>query len=337
PHVGPFGWRADAADLALIDVEAVDAQGRRVPTALDLVTFDVSGPAEWRGGIAQGDSRGGAKPTEAPASPTGEVVTGAHTVDGVTSYAGASRGDDNYILSRTLPVEAGINRAALRSTLETGKVTVTARAEGLKPATVTLEVAPPAAEAGLLPVSLARGPTPSNSSFKVRRVTLKPVAVVAGSNGAEAGRATDDDETSHWASDGVLANAWIEFQYDRPQRADEVVLKLIGWRLRSYPLRVTLDGRMVYEGEAPKSLGYVTLPLTSAPAGRRLRIALTAPTEDRDAFGKIVEITGARAGLDTGAEKVKAGGALGVIEAEVYQSRQRRVADPRARPSLDRD
>jgi beta-galactosidase len=100
PHVGPSGWRADGADLALVDVEAVDAQGRRVPTALDLVKFDVAGPAEWRGGIAQGDSKGGAKPTEAPASPTGDVVTGAHTVDGVTSYAGASRGDDNYILSR---------------------------------------------------------------------------------------------------------------------------------------------------------------------------------------------------------------------------------------------
>ncbi len=142
PHVGPSGWRADAADLALVDVEAVDAQGRRAPTALDLVKFDVNGPAEWRGGIAQGDSKSGAKPTQAPVS-TGEVVTGAHTVDGVTSYAGASRGDDNWILSRELPVEAGINRVALRSTLAAGKVTVTATAEGLKPASLTLDVAPP--------------------------------------------------------------------------------------------------------------------------------------------------------------------------------------------------
>jgi beta-galactosidase len=100
-----------------------------------------------------------------------------------------------------------------------------------------------------------------------------------------------------------------------------VVLKLIGWRLRAYPLRITLDGQVVWEGVAPKSLGYVTLPLKVGAAGRKLRIALTGPTEDRDAFGKIVEITGARAGLDTGAEKVKAGGALGVIEAEVYRRR----------------
>jgi hypothetical protein len=317
PRVGPFGWRADA-DLALVDVEAVDAQGRRVPTALDLVTFDVEGPAEWRGGIAQGDSKGGVKPTEAPASPTGQVVTGAHTVDGVTSYAGASRGDDNYILSRTLPVEAGINRVALRSTLAAGKVTVTARAEGLKSASLTLDVAPPSTEDALLPVSLARGPTPITPSFKVRRVALRPVATLAGSNPATVGLARDDDETTHWASDGQLANAWIEYQLDRPQVVDEVVLKLIGWRLRAYPLRITMDGVTVYEGAPAKSLGYVTLPLKPVK-GTRLRIALTGPTVDRDAFGKIVEITGAKAGLDTGAEKVAAGGGLGIIEAEIYR------------------
>jgi hypothetical protein len=318
PHVGPTGWRADAADLALVDVEAVDVEGRRVPTALDLVSFDVVGPAEWRGGIAQGDSKGGVKPTQAPASPTGDVVTGAHTVDGVTSYAGASRRDDNYILSRTLPVEAGINRVALRSTLEPGKVTVTARAEGLKPATVTLDVAPPPAVEPLLPVSLARGPTPTTPSFKVRRVAIRPVATVAGSNQEAVGLADDDDETTHWASDGQLANAWIEYQLDKPQVVDEVVLKLIGWRLRSYPLRITVDGVAVYEGAPAKSLGYVTLPLKPVK-GRRLRIALTGPTVDRDAFGKIVEITGAKAGLDTGAEKVAAGGGLGIIEAELYR------------------
>ncbi|MGR4862326.1 DUF4982 domain-containing protein [Caulobacter sp. LARHSG274] len=318
PHVGPLGWRADAADLALVDVEAVDAQGRRVPTALDLVNFDLAGPAEWRGGIAQGDSRSGARTTEAPASPAGEVVTGAHTVDGVTSYAGASRGDDNYILAQALPVEAGINRVALRSTLQAGAVTVTARAEGLKPATLTLEVAPPPPGETLLPVSLARGPTPATPSFKVRRLTVKPAATTAGSNLASVALAQDDDETTHWASDGQLANAWIEYRLARPQVVDEVVLKLIGWRLRSYPLRITMDGVTVYQGEPAKSLGYVTLPLKPVK-GARLRIALAGPTVDRDAFGKIVEITGAKAGLDTGAEKVPAGGGLGIIEAELYR------------------
>ncbi|PXA91394.1 beta-galactosidase, partial [Caulobacter sp. D4A] len=92
PRNGPGGWKADAADVALVDVEAVDAQGRRVPTALDTVSFDVAGPAEWRGGIAQGDSKSAAKPTDVPVSTSGEPVTkGPAGVDAVTQYAGANR------------------------------------------------------------------------------------------------------------------------------------------------------------------------------------------------------------------------------------------------------
>lgn len=319
-RTGPWGWRADASDLALVDVEVVDAQGRRVPTALDVVRFSLDGPAEWRGGIAQGDSAG-RTPAEAPVAPPVNIVTQAPAApDAVTAYAGAHRRDDNYILSKTLPVEAGVNRVALRSTLTPGKVTVTARAEGLAPASLDLEVAPPSVDAGFPPVSLARGPTPTTPSFKVRRVTVKPASTTAGSSAATVGLAQDDDEMTHWASDGRLADAWIEWRLDRPQVVDEVVLKLIGWRLRSYPLRITMDGVTVYEGEPAKSLGYVTLPLKPVK-GSRLRIALTGPTVDRDAFGKIVEITGARAGLDTGAEKVPTGGALGIIEAELYRRR----------------
>jgi hypothetical protein len=130
--------------------------------------------------------------------------------------------------------------------------------------------------------------------------------------------AHDDDETTHWSSDGHLANAWIEWQLDKPQVVDEVELKLVGWRLRSYPLRITMDDKVVYEGTPSKTLGYVNLPL--APVrGSRLRIALTGSTVDRDAFGKIVEITGARAGMDTGAEKVKTGEVLAIIEAGLYR------------------
>jgi hypothetical protein len=318
-HTGPHGWRADAADLALVDVEVVDAAGRRVPTALDMVRFSLDGPAEWRGGIAQGNSSGKERAkAPAAAAPVNIITQAPPPPDGVTAYPGAAREDDNYILSRNLPVEAGINRVALRSTLAPGKVTVTARAEGLKPATLSLNAVPPSADAGFLPVSLARGPTPATPSFKVRRVTVKPAALATGSNQATADRVQDDDETTHWASEGQLANAWIEWRLDRPQVIDEVVLKLIGWRLRSYPLRITMDGTTVYEGEPAKSLGYVTLPLKPV-RGSRLRIALTGPTVDRDAFGKIVEITGARAGLDTGAEKVPMGAALGIIEAELYR------------------
>lgn len=137
-HTGPQGWRADAADLALVDVEVVDANGRRVPTALDMVRFSLDGPAEWRGGIAQGDSSGKGRNATPAAAATVNIVTQAPPPpDGVTAYPGAAREDDNYILSRNLPVEAGINRVALRSTLAPGRVTVTARADGLAPASLS--------------------------------------------------------------------------------------------------------------------------------------------------------------------------------------------------------
>ena len=320
PRTGPGGWRADGADLALVDVEVVDKDGRRVPTALNTVSFSTTGPVEWRGGIAQGDSLG-RKPAP-PASTEPQKAAGA---DQVTLFPGAARSDDNFILSKTLPVEAGINRVSLRSTLEAGKVTLTAHAEGLPAASIALDVAAPAKADGrwpvgddALPVSLVRGPTPATPSFKTWRTTIKPVETLAGANAADTRLAQDDDETTHWASDGQLANAWIEYRLDKAQVVDEVELKLIGWRLRAYPLRITMDGKVVYEGVAPKNLGYVTLPLRPTK-GSRLRIALTGATEDRDGFGKIVEVTGARAGFDTGAEKVPTGGRLGIVEAELFR------------------
>src|SRR5215213_1060401 len=110
-RTGPRGLRADGADVALVDVEVVDAEGARCPTALDTINFSLEGPAEWRGGIAQGP--------------------------------------DNYILSKTLPVENGVNRVIIRSTTKAGKVVVRAAAEGLKPASVELVSRPTAASDGL--------------------------------------------------------------------------------------------------------------------------------------------------------------------------------------------
>src|SRR5438093_974597 len=88
PHTGPQGLQADGADLALVDVEVVDAQGNRCPTALNLINFALSGPAEWRGGIASAQT--GTRP-------------------------------DNYILSKSLPVEGGVNRVIVRALAQAGK------------------------------------------------------------------------------------------------------------------------------------------------------------------------------------------------------------------------
>ena len=109
-HTGPGGLRADGEDVALIDFEVVDANGERCPTDDDRVDFtwsstgravSATGPAIWRGGY----------------------------------NSGKTNSTNNLYLN----TEAGINRVAMRSTPMAGTFTVTAKREGLRPATVTIE------------------------------------------------------------------------------------------------------------------------------------------------------------------------------------------------------
>ena len=103
-HTGPKGLQADGSDVALIDFEVVDAQGRRCPTDESRVDFTVSGPVIWRGG-----------------------------------FNAAKLNSTNNLY---LDTECGINRVAIRSTLTPGMITVTAKREGLTSATVKVESKP---------------------------------------------------------------------------------------------------------------------------------------------------------------------------------------------------
>jgi hypothetical protein len=287
PRFQSGGLRADGADLALVDVEVVDAEGARCPTALNMVNFTLSGPAEWRGGIAQGP--------------------------------------DNYILSKSLPVENGVNRVILRSTTKAGKVVLTASAEGLKSASVEIVARPFKVEGGLsaelpdagLRTSFSRGPTPAGPSFKVSRRPVPVARVTAGSNEARAARSFDDDETTEWSSDGDLSHGWIKFDFGRPARVGEVVLKLAGWRTQSYPLRVLAGDRVVFEGGTPRSLGYVTLSFPPVTA-ESLRVELTGGASNRDAFGNIVEIPGTP-DPQSAAGKGGTKNTLSIVEIEIYE------------------
>ncbi|ATC66188.1 beta-galactosidase [Nibricoccus aquaticus] len=277
---GPDGLRADAADVALVQVEVVDAQGRRCPTALNLVDFELSGPAEWRGGIAQGP--------------------------------------DNFILSRSLPVECGVNRVLVRSTLQAGKIVLTANAQGL--ASAKIELDSQAVEttdgwsrnpsAAALAGRLGRGPTPGTTSFKVTR---KAVAVAKASalDGGDPALAFDDNEETAWS--GKKA---VTFELSRVALLSEITLKTAGFRARSYPIRITVDGVEVFRGVTARSLGYVTLPLKPVD-GRVVRIEPLAGSEARDAFGGITELVDQK-NATTGEQNVGAG-ALGIIEIEFYE------------------
>jgi beta-galactosidase len=216
PHTGPKGFVADGADVAIVDVEVVDKNGNRCPTALNVIDFTLSGEAEWRGGIAQGP--------------------------------------DNYILSKSLPVEGGVNRVLIRSTTKAGRIVLEARSAGLTSATMDLNSRPFVSSNGLsfqfpdddLPVNLTRGPTPAGESFKVSRQPIAIANVSAGSNSDHARNSIDDNETTSWTSDGQPGTAWIKYELAKPATIDQVVLKLVGWRTQSYPIRILVDDKTVF-------------------------------------------------------------------------------------------
>jgi len=93
--------QADGSDVALIDFEVVDAQGRRCPTDEARVDFTVTGPVIWRGG-----------------------------------FNAAKLNTTNNLF---LDTECGINRVAIRSTMKPGNITITARRDGLTGATIKID------------------------------------------------------------------------------------------------------------------------------------------------------------------------------------------------------
>ena len=104
PIVGPTGFQADGGDIALIDVEVIDAKGERCPTDDARVDFTCDGPGIWRGGY----------------------------------NSGKTDSTNNLYLN----TELGINRVAVRSTRTAGIIKVTAKRDGLKSAEVQLTTKP---------------------------------------------------------------------------------------------------------------------------------------------------------------------------------------------------
>ncbi len=95
PILGTNGFMADGSDVAMINVEVVDSQGRRCPTDDARIDFQVSGPCVWRGGYNSG------------------IVNSTNNL--------------------YLNTECGINRVFVRSTLTAGHITVIATRKGLQP------------------------------------------------------------------------------------------------------------------------------------------------------------------------------------------------------------
>lgn len=286
----PQDFHADGADMALLQVEVVDKQGRRCPLDNRMVRFHLEGEAEWRGGLAQGK--------------------------------------DNYILSKDLPVECGINRALIRSTTKAGKITVRAEAEGLPSATLTLQTIPVKVVNGLseylpqytLKGRLDKGETPSMPSYTDTKRDVAIVSAVAGSNQADAENSYDDNELSEWANDGQLSTAWITYTLEREAAIDDICLKLNGWRSRSYPLEVYAGDTKIWSGNTEKSLGYIHLETKHPVRARNITVRLKGSTTDKDEFGQIVEVAGGAANeMEKKAKAGKGKHNLRIIEIEFLE------------------
>ena len=100
----PEGTKADGADMILFQVEVLDEQGRRCPLDHRTVQFELSGEAQWIGGIASSKDQA-----------------------------------DNYVGAMSLPVECGINRVLVRTTTHAGDIRLIARAEGLPKAEIQVQ------------------------------------------------------------------------------------------------------------------------------------------------------------------------------------------------------
>ncbi len=286
PRTGPGGLRADGADMALIDVEVVDSDGRRCPTALNRIDFELTGPARWLGGIAQGP--------------------------------------DNYILSRSLPVECGVNRVMLKSTAQAGRIVLTASADGLEAASVEIVSRPVEVSGGLslempdadLPSYLDRGPTLEGPSFKVSRLPVAIASVKAGSNQDRAALCFDDNERTEWANDGKLTTARLTCEFEKPVEVGEVVVKFGDWRRRTYPLQIRVDNQIVFEGETRQNLGYYTIRFDPV-RGRSLTLQMIGAGRNRDGFG-LVEVTGQKDEAGRAIADPNAKGTLKIVELEIY-------------------
>ncbi|MEU4241329.1 sugar-binding domain-containing protein [Actinoplanes sp. NPDC026619] len=111
-RTGPGGLRADGSDIAFFDVEAVDNQGRRMPTHQATVNFTLTGPGKLLGGF--------------------------------NSHIPGS------VHKASVQTEAGVNRVFVRATRAAGILTLTATATGLTAATTTVTSVPISAAGGLL-------------------------------------------------------------------------------------------------------------------------------------------------------------------------------------------
>ena len=310
----PEGTKADGADMVLFQVEVLDRQGRRCPLDNRLVQFELTGEANWIGGIATRNNQALQRPD-------------VNRPEGLLDAAATKNVSDNYVGAMSLPVECGVNRVLIRTTKHAGNIRLVARAEGLNSAEIIVN-----SEQGkdLLPQltlkgQLDRGETPFTPSYAEQACGVNILSAKAGYDSEHASRSFDDNELSEWKNDGRLSTAWITYKLERKTVIDDICMKLTGWRLRSYPLEVYAGKTLLWSGETERSLGYIHLKPSKRVKTDEITIRLKGAGKDKDAFGGITEVAEPTAGeLDLFKSKNggKTNSELRIVEIEFMTSLQ---------------
>ena len=310
----PEGMKADGADMAMIQVEVVDRQGRRCPLDDRLINFTLMGEGRWIGGIGTRQNQK-------------FLVEDKQRDKSLLDAANKKNLSDNYVGAMVLPVECGVNRVLVRSTVNAGTMTVYASADGLKDVKQVVIKTNAVDKEQQMPAltlrgQLTRGETPQTPSYEDRAVGIGIKAAKAGYDSEHAVRSFDDNELSEWKNDGKLSTAWVTYQLERKAVVNDICMKLTGWRLRSYPLEIYAGKKLIWSGETPRSLGYIHLKPTQDVKTNEITIRLKGAGKDKDAFGGIVEVAEPAAGeLDL--FKAKKGGEtkneLRIVEIEFLE------------------
>ena len=306
----PLGFKADGADMAILQIEVVDKEGRRCPLDNRMIHFNCWGEVQWIGGIAQRTGAGIAK----------TVRRGG---DGLLDAANTETISDNYINSINLPVECGVNRVLIRSTVTPGDITVVAGAEGMRPVSVTLTTQK-VDETSYLPEYslkgyLTRGETPLTPSFVPINKEFFVKSVLAGSNAANAMQSCDGDETTEWKSDGKKVDAWITYTLTEDARIDQLTLKLTGWRNHIYPLLIFEGKKLVWQGNTYPTLGYVHIHIPKPVKSDRITIRMAGSSSVENIDSDTAELAGGKANSFDIARSSKDRVDLRIVEVDFLQ------------------
>ena len=305
----PEGWRADGADMALVEVEVTDRQGRRCPLDNRMVNFHVNGEVTFIGGIATRDSKD-------------FLVDDPNPDKKLLDSANKKNLSDNYVGRESLPVECGVNRVLLRSTTTPGIVEIAVQADGVKPAYLTVYTKAP--EANPMPSltlrpSLVRGETPATPSYRDCRLSVPIARVKAGSNEAEAANSYDDNEMTLWTSDGERQRAWVKYTLQRKAAISEITLKLRGFRQKCYPLEVYAGKKKVWQGITPATLGYAHIRIDNPVKADDITIKMVGPVQDSKKFGELKELAGGVANEMDRVKSAKGKTELQILEVDLME------------------